>query len=178
VAKLQLWGPRILIAAGLLLILGTGAWYLGTARAGNLDYQPGDVVRERPLSTTDQAVETAALPVASSQAVAPRLALPASNLDWGQVAPGDTKTQTIAVRNTGRGPLVISALRSSCRCLAADLSGSTLPPGKVALLTLRLVPEDPPKDGAGFPATVTIESNDPGRPQLGLRVAAEIQSGS
>ena len=42
------------------------------------------------------------------------------------------------IQNLGVGPLTVVQLYTTCDYVTADLSGSIIPPGKVALLTITL----------------------------------------
>jgi len=67
---------------------------------------------------------------------APRLDLSSSHLDLGVLAPNQTATRTVTLRNGGRRGLRIEAVKASCGCTTAELETSELAPGEQTDLTI------------------------------------------
>jgi hypothetical protein len=102
----------------------------------------------------------------------PRLQVPEGIVQLGEFAPGERGT-AVSLRNTGRMPLLISGVQSTCSC-AVVKPPRKIDPGESADLRLSLNV----RPGPGF-ADVTLHSNDPrGARSLSLRwhgsVAPEI----
>lgn len=108
---------------------------------------------------------------------APRLQLPQTSADLGQVSIGGVVEHTFMVRNAGQGLLHIERLYTTCPCLTAHLTASVIPPGQMALLTVRLDPAREADTDQGTVALrrgVFLESNDPVWPQASVWVEATI----
>lgn len=85
---------------------------------------------------------------------------PADCLDFGVVAPGETATQLLRIRNTGLDDLIIEdtqILGSGAFTLQPDLDGDTISAGGVATTIVTYAPTT----AEGDAATYTITSNDP-----------------
>ncbi len=85
---------------------------------------------------------------------------PAECLDFGLVAPGETATEILRIRNTGEDDLLIEDTQltgSGAFTLQPDLDGLTVSAGGVSTTIVTYAPTS----GDGDSATYTITSNDP-----------------
>ena len=93
----------------------------------------------------------------------PQLELGRMLIDAGTLARDSRHDETIAVRNVGRGPLIISRIIASCPCLEATVDRTTLQPGQTAEIALTVLTRH--KRGRVTEA-LAIVSNDPASPTL------------
>ena len=78
--------------------------------------------------------------------------------------------------NTGEAPLTISRAYTTCGCTTAEITARTIPPGKVASVTLTF--------DAGFHETagqtvrrgLIIENNDPRNPKAEIWIQATVRN--
>lgn len=113
--------------------------------------------------------------LAACSAGQPRLALPITQLDLGDVPNGQIVSRDLVVRNDGRAELVIEAITTSCGCTQATLEPMSLAPGQSG--TLHVVFDS----GAHGPdlrgplvRQVFLDSNDPQRPETEVELTANI----
>ena len=113
--------------------------------------------------------------IGSALMAAPQIHVDNENYDFGEVREGSVVTHVFTLSNTGDEPLVISDVWASCGCTTAALSKKTLAPGEIVELEAIL-------NTAGIQGptgkTVYVESNDPDKPRLTLRLIGSIQSGA
>lgn len=57
--------------------------------------------------------------------------------DFGTVTKGEVVTLELPVRNSGRTPLIIDKIITTCGCTSATISETTIPPGGEAILQAR-----------------------------------------
>jgi hypothetical protein len=63
----------------------------------------------------------------------------APEFDFGKVAPGRRLTHRFELTNSGKEPIRLVSMRSSCACITAeDLTGRTIPPGQGITLPVTL----------------------------------------
>lgn len=102
----------------------------------------------------------------------PELNFPEVEHDFGSVYEGEVVDYTFKFENTGKAELKIKDIRTSCGCTAALVSNEVLAPGESGTLKVELDTSD--RSGK-MSRTITIQSNDPIRPQKVLTVYANIQ---
>ena len=66
----------------------------------------------------------------------PKIILPDSHHDFGQVGAKAVVKRKFLVCNEGEAPLTISRAYTTCGCTVADFTARVIPPGKAALITL------------------------------------------
>jgi len=104
----------------------------------------------------------------------PVLDLPSESHDFGQVAKQPDVAHVFAVQNRGTADLVIQNLVTSCGCTTAQLSGSVIPPGQRADLTVVFDPDFHLTEGEVV-RLVWFATNDPTQPWVEIRLTAEVE---
>ena len=127
-------------------------------------------LRPRPLLL---ALGLAALtPLAGADGPAgARLAVEPSAFDFGRVRPEKTLQKELRLRNFGDAELVIRKVSTTCGCTVAGAYLKRVAPG--ASTTLRISFTTPAAAGR-TEQTVSIETNDPERPKVEVKVAATV----
>jgi hypothetical protein len=106
----------------------------------------------------------------------PAIAVSETSYDFGRIGPTDVVERTFVIFNTGNAPLTISRAYTTCGCTTADITASSIPPGKVAVVTLTF--------DAGFHETagqtvrrgLIIENNDPRGPKAEIWIQASVRN--
>jgi hypothetical protein len=105
----------------------------------------------------------------------PQIVVATSSVDFGPIA--ERRTMQVEVRNTGRAPLQVLAVTSSCGCTTPAIGATTLAPRATTHLAITF---DPVAHGpqAG-PAThaVYVRTNDPRTPEVEIAVTAVVLKG-
>ncbi|HLK10669.1 MAG TPA: DUF1573 domain-containing protein [Candidatus Binatia bacterium] len=112
-----------------------------------------------------------AMPAASGAAGVPRVAVPAGVHDFGSVEPGALVEEAFRLENTGSAPLRIENVKSSCGCTVGLASGHEVLPGGAGAVTVRL---DTARLSGRVTKTVTVYTNDPAAPVVGLTLTGEV----
>lgn len=92
--------------------------------------------------------------------------------DFGVAGPRAKITHTFKFSNTGKSPLKISGVTTSCGCTAALLSGRDIAPGSSG--EIRATFETRRYEG-NQETTITVHSNDPGEPEIDLAIRGTIK---
>jgi hypothetical protein len=117
----------------------------------------------------------AAPPEAAAPPRAPRIAVEPSSFDFGGLRPGHRVHRAFVVKNFGTADLQITNVSTTCGCTAALLDRQTLRPGRSATLRVTFDTRD---DRGRVSRSVLIESNDPVRPKLELKLEATVMEPS
>ena len=94
-----------------------------------------------------------------SISAAPRLAVPAEGVAFGEIAAGEAAERTVELRNASGSPVAVSLVKGCCGA-EAELSPMRIGPGGEAKLTVRLRPPLPGE----FSKHVRIFCDDPESP--------------
>jgi len=86
--------------------------------------------------------------------------------DFGNLAFGSMGSGWLEFTNTGRVPLLITGVRSTCACLAAEWPSYPVAPGGKAMITFKYTPQM----RGPFQKTMTVSSNAAAAPVLVLAV--------
>jgi len=110
---------------------------------------------------------------APARAGAPRLALEQRAFDFGTVERGAKVEHTFSLPNRGEGVLLIDHVKSSCGCTVAVVSAREIPIAtegrvKVAVDTARMA--------GRVNKIVTVYTNDPDNPVVGLTMTGEVSA--
>lgn len=165
------------MGSGFLLLAALILWYWGGSIGfvAQAAYDPADVVYDRPLHGVHEMgpprEQPPFLPKGSPQ---PRIEIPETFHDLGVVPPSAEPEVTFVVRNTGQAPLTISRLYTTCACTTADLTASVIPPGKVALLTVRFDADYHDVRGETVRRSVILENNDRAWPQAEVWIQVRV----
>ena len=108
---------------------------------------------------------------APAAARAPRIAVEPAAFDFGHLRPGHRVQRQFVVKNFGSAELEISGVSTTCGCTAALLDRKTIKPGRAATLRVTFDTRD---DKGKVARSVLIESNDPARPKLELKLEATV----
>ena len=100
-----------------------------------------------------------------------RLAVEPPAFDFGNVRPEKTLQKELRLRNFGDAELVIRKVSTTCGCTVAGAYRKRVAPG--ASTTLRISFTTPAAAGR-TEQTVSIETNDPERPKVDVKVAATV----
>ncbi len=102
----------------------------------------------------------------------PSIALNPRVVDFGPLV--TRATRTVAVSNTGRAPLRVLTISTSCGCTTAAIDATTVAPGGAATLAITF---DPVAHGpVAGPArhAVYLRTNDPRTPEAEVEVRAVV----
>ena len=91
--------------------------------------------------------------------------------DFGNIPGGEPVSTEFTVTNRGGKPLNLARVATTCGCTAAVLGNQLLNPGESTKLK---VSYDPRGKTGQQSRTVTIFSNDPRTPQIGVNISANI----
>ncbi len=175
----QQWGPLLLIGVGLALLAFLGWQYLGSGSGNTAQakYDPNDVVYDQPMhGVHEMEPSTEPPPFLPKDGPQPRIEIPVRFLDLGEVPPSAEPEVTFVIRNTGDAPLTISRMYTTCGCTTADLTSSVIPPGKVALLTVRFDADYHDVRGETVRRGVILENNDRSQPQAEVWIQVKVSS--
>ena len=102
----------------------------------------------------------------------PRVELSTNSIDLGTVRKGERIQARVIVRNRGRNPLVIEAVRSPCNCTVSSGSGE-IAPGveREVFVDIETASQDDSRD---LLAVVAFATNDPRNPSMTFRVRARV----
>ena len=106
------------------------------------------------------------------QAQQPRLTCPERAFNFGERGPDETVEHTFVLANTGREPLEISGLQSSCGCMTAKVSQLQLAPGEQVEVPIAIALRG--LQGK-IQKSIVVRSNDPKRPNLVLTVTGTVR---
>ena len=113
----------------------------------------------------------AILPALAGAEQAPRIAVEPDQFDFGAVRQHSRVSKPFRIRNFGSRPLSIERISASCGCSAWQLEEGEIAPGQSTELRVSLDTRD---DVGRVERTVLIESNDPERPKLLIRLYATV----
>ncbi len=103
---------------------------------------------------------------------APRIEVDQAIYDFGSAIEGTAILHVFVLSNTGNQDLVITGVRVSCHCTTTTLPSHRIPAGERLLLSAML-------DTSGFSGkigrTMTVDSNDPSKPQLSLAFTGTVE---
>ena len=102
---------------------------------------------------------------------APRIAVEPPAFDFGVLRGGHRVHRAFVVKNFGATDLQITNVSTTCGCTAALLDRQTLKPGRSATLRVTFDTRD---DRGRVQRSVLIESNDPAKPKLELKLEATV----
>jgi hypothetical protein len=121
------------------------------------------------LLAASVAIGYAALPPAAG-----KIELATTDYDFGRVPNTGAVSQVFEVRNSGRRPLEITGVSTSCGCTTAQVASNRLAPGAATDLTVTYDPLA--HDGAlgEFLRVVYIRSDDPRTPEASLTIRVTV----
>ncbi len=139
---------------------------------------------------------TPSAPIAVTPGEEPQLVVSEASVDLGTMKVSEERSKEITITNTGKGPLVISRIRTSCNCTLADITvhgvttqgfnmeahnsyalkqwTGTLAPGENATLKAIYRPFVMPVQGS-VERVVSFNTNDPKNPAPEITLRAFVQ---
>lgn len=105
----------------------------------------------------------------------PRISLDVAVVDFGLLAPNESATRTIIVRNDGFGVLRIGDVSASCGCSQIDIADRELEAGESTRLRVTITPRT--AMSGGVISVVTIHSNDPRSPSATINLQCHTMAG-
>ncbi len=173
---------RVLIGLAGVVIIGFllysfGAF--GTPNDSKIIYSPSDVVYGEKIVAIHLMGEVPAK-VSISQSISspadePRIQISEKFYDFGSVSSTQILSRTFIISNTGKSPLIIQESYTTCGCTTAEFSAKEIPPGKVALMTLRFDPSFHNMSGSTVRRGVIIYTNDPELPTQEIWIQASVR---
>ncbi len=109
-----------------------------------------------------------------TQNTAPSAYLPKPFHDFGRLNPDHIAKITFTLSNLGDSPLIIHNAYTTCTCARAEISTQSITPGKAALITVQLVPDQTHFSSGVIRRGVLIETNDPLQPWIEIWVQARL----
>lgn len=167
----------ILLAALALTLFGAGA-ALGWSLLGSpvQRFNAREIVFSQPMQILHRQMHygpyQTVSPISDLEKT-PKAVLPVDFHDFGKVKQSEIASRSFEIANHGDTPLVISSSYTTCGCTTAELSTTTIPPGKTGLLTIYF---DGQKSMPGTKVRrgVILATNDPQRPQVEIWIQASI----
>ncbi|HEY0029789.1 MAG TPA: DUF1573 domain-containing protein [Bacteroidia bacterium] len=99
----------------------------------------------------------------------PKITFETEMMDYGIVAQGSNMQREFKFKNTGKSPLILTNVASSCGCLTSKWPKEPIAPGKTAVITAYY---DTNRVGR-FEKTLTVTSNAD-RPSVTLKIKGEV----
>ncbi len=99
-----------------------------------------------------------------------KIELATDTFDFGTISSTDSVSQTVQVRNVGRGPLEILGVSTSCACTTVEVDSRRLGPGDATDLRVTYDPQVHDGVTGRFMRVVYVRSNDPDTPEAALTV--------
>ncbi len=109
---------------------------------------------------------------AAELAKAPKLNIPGTSLDFGNIKPNTESEREIILTNTGRKELELRSIQPNCSCIKATASKTSIKPGESTTVKIAFNPQD--RRGTQNKA-VTFYSNDPANPVQRVTFTAYVQ---
>ncbi|MDQ7840441.1 MAG: DUF1573 domain-containing protein [bacterium] len=107
----------------------------------------------------------------------PAIALDPTTLDFGPLSAPMVKTRTVIVRNSGRAPLRIAAISSSCGCTTGKMDATVVFPGGATQLHVTFDTVAHGSQTGPARHAVYLRTNDPRNPEVEIEVRALILKG-
>jgi hypothetical protein len=171
------------VAVGLVLagaaLVGSALWLTSGASGaavGEFRYSSADVVYDRPITAVHDMTAAPPIPFLPKGGPQPSLAVNERFYDFGSIGPTEVVTRQFVLANRGQAPLTISRAYATCGCTTAEFTASVIPPGKVALITLRFDAGLHDSAGQTVRRGIIIERNDPQRTNAEIWVEASVRS--
>jgi hypothetical protein len=167
-----------ILVSSLLLVAGSLFAYFSESETATatLDYGPEDIVYDQPIHAIHEMGDGPAIPFLPSDQAQPAIAVSEKSYDFGSIGPADIVERTFVIFNTGNAPLTISRAYTTCGCTTADITARSIPPGKVAEVTLTFDAGFHDTAGETVRRGLIIENNDPRQSQAEIWVEAAVRN--
>jgi hypothetical protein len=117
------------------------------------------------------AQEAAATEAKAKKVKAPEISFDYLVYDYGTILEGDPGTCEFTFKNTGKEPLVLSNVYSSCGCTVPDWPKDPIMPGKSSTIKVKYATS---RIG-GINKTITVVSNAAENPKVTLRITGNVK---
>ena len=158
------------------LIYGILTWGRSNVK---VQYSPADIVYGDQVHAVHDMVSSLStqqsIQISANTLGKPKILLSENFYDFGLNDSGLVLTRTFVVANPGQSPLVITHAYTTCGCTIADFTAKEIPPGKVALMTLKFDSGFHDMRGTTIRRGVIIETNDPDHPIQEIWIQASIR---
>ena len=161
---------------GLVTVLSVGYFFLTgepTAYAP-IQYAEKDVAHGDAIHAVHQMKDGPPIPFLSDDQPQPEISIPESFYDFGSLWPTAVVKHKFVIRNTGKAPLTISRAYTTCGCTKADITARVIPPGKLAVVSVRFDAGYHDTRGQTVRRGVIIENNARNDPKAELWVQASV----
>lgn len=144
--------------------------------AAAYDYEPEDIVYDKPIYAIHEMGEGPPISFLPRGGAQPAIAVSEKSYDFGNIGPSDVVERDFVIFNLGDAPLTISRTYTTCGCTTATISASTIPPGKVALVSLTFNAGYHDTAGQTVRRGLIIENNDPRQSQAEIWIQASVRN--
>lgn len=169
----------ILIAAG-IIFLGVSWYFLNLFNASQpgASYTTEDIVYTHPLHAVHEMSggNLDGIPFLPQDEPQPKIVLLQDFHNFGNVGPTEVLTYDFIISNQGEAPLTISRAYTTCGCTTAEFTATIIPPGKFAVVTMRLDAGFHDVSGQTVRRGIIIENNDPKNPLVELWAQASVRA--
>jgi hypothetical protein len=168
-----------LVVAGLGIVLIGLAWYFiadpGSAQA-SFEYSVNEIAYDQPIQAIHEMGGSGfdAVPFLPKDGPQPKIVLLEDLFNFGSVGATEIATHDFVIVNQGNAPLTISRAYTTCGCTVADFTATVIPPGKVAIVTMKYDAGFHDARGQTVRRGIIIENNDPKNPQVELWAQATV----
>jgi hypothetical protein len=174
------WDYASIGTAGVIfLALGIYGIFVWNLNNPQIQFTPKDIVfGERILAVHSIGTENPAIDNSLfilDSAKKPEIRLSENFYDFGEVNAHQVLTRTFVIANIGNFPLVILQAYTTCGCTTANFTAANIPPGKVALMTLKFDTGFHDMRGTTVRRGVMIETNDPDHPSQEIWIQASVR---
>ncbi len=174
------WKKYLLLGITGFLVIGFFVYLILTfgPNKSKIRYSPADVVYGEKIRAIHSMGPGNIVPLVenniANQLTKPEILISESFYDFGVISSTQVMTRTFVIANLGQSPLVILRAYTTCGCTTADFTASEIPPGKVALMTLRFDAGYHSMSGSTVRRGVFIETNDPNNPIQEIWIQASV----
>jgi hypothetical protein len=167
-----------ILVIALLVMAGSLYAYFAESPEGTapLEYSPEDIVYDRPIHAIHEMGESPPISFLASDQAQPAIAVSEKAYDFGSIGPADVVERTFVIFNTGNAPLTISRAYTTCGCTTAEITASSIPPGKVAAVTITFDAGFHDAAGQTVRRGLIIENNDPRQSQAEIWIQASVRN--
>lgn len=163
----------LLIVAGSIYVYFSGTETVTAA----LDYEPEDIIYDQPIHAIHEMGDGPPIPFLPKDQAQPAIAVSETSYDFGTIGTTDVVERTFVIFNTGDAPLTISRAYTTCGCTTADITARSIPPGKVASVTITFDAGFHDTAGQTVRRGLIIENNDPRQSQAEIWIEAAVRKG-
>ena len=171
--------PFWAVMVGLVAVFGVGYFFLtGEPTAYTpVEYAEEDVARGKPVHAVHEMKGGPPIPYLPDDQPQPEISIPESFYDFGGLWPTAVVNHKFIIRNTGKAPLTISRAYTTCGCTTADITARVIPPGKLAVVSIRFDAGFHDARGQTVRRGVIIENNARNNSKAEFWVKASVSQG-